>query len=90
MKKFAPASISLRGLILVFVLLAVVATLCNSLFVAYEVQRDALITSALKANRAYAFKVASGIDEFLRSVHERLSYSSEVLGRHFNDPQVLK
>ncbi|RWU19152.1 sensor domain-containing diguanylate cyclase [Pseudomonas alkylphenolica] len=90
MKKFAPASISLRGLILIFVLLAVIATLCNSLFVAYEVQRDALIKSALEANRAYAFKVASGIDEFLRSVDERLGYSSKVLGNQLNDPQVLK
>lgn len=90
MKKFAPASISLRGLILIFVLLAVIATLCNSLFVAYGVQRDALINSALEGNRAYAFKVASSIDEFLRSVDERLGYSSKVLGSQFNDPQVLK
>ncbi|MNT87274.1 hypothetical protein D3C72_2276710 [compost metagenome] len=39
--------IDLRGLILVFVLLSVLATLANSLVMAYRVQRDALITHAL-------------------------------------------
>lgn len=90
MNCFARFSISLRGLILLFVLLAVTATLCNSLIVAYAVQRDALIHSALQANRAYAFKVASSINEFLRSAHSRLDYSSKILGSHFTDPQVLE
>ncbi|WP_442113708.1 diguanylate cyclase [Pseudomonas sp. NUPR-001] len=82
-------SIGLRGLILVLVLMAVLATLCNSLWVAYGVQRDALVHSALQANQAYASKVASGIDQFLKSAHNRLRYSSQRLGRHFADPQVL-
>ena len=85
-----PSSIGLRGLILIFVLVAVTATLCNSLVVAYGVQRDALVHSALQANRAYAFKVASSIDGFLRSVQERLKYSSQVLGGDFANPQLLK
>ncbi|MDR0207591.1 MAG: sensor domain-containing diguanylate cyclase [Pseudomonas putida] len=82
--------IGLRGLILILVLLAVLATLCNGLFVAYGVQRDALVHSALEANRAYAFKVASSIDEFLRSVHERLDYSSRLLGSEFTSARVLR
>lgn len=90
MSKRAARFISLRGLILMFVLLAVLATLVNSLIVAYGVQRDALIHSALEADRAYAFKVASSIDEFLRSTQSRLKYSSQILGSHFTEPGVLK
>ncbi len=90
MGRFNPALIGLRGLILIFVLLAVLATLCNSLIVAYGVQRDALVHSALQANRAYAFKVASTIDEFLKSIHERLRYSSDRIGADFGNAQLLK
>jgi diguanylate cyclase (GGDEF)-like protein len=90
MNRFDRSPIGLRGLILILVLLAVFATLCNSLIVAYGVQRDALVHSALEANRAYAFKVASSIDEFLFSVHERLLYSSQILGSNFENPEVLR
>lgn len=90
MSRFNPAFIGLRGLILIFVLLAVFATLCNSLIIAYGVQRDALVHSALQANRAYAFKVAATIDEFLNSIHERLQFSSERIGADFGNAQLLK
>jgi len=83
-------SITLRGLILVFVLLTTLATLCNSLFVAYRVQREALIHSALEANNAYAAKVASGIGEFLASAHRHLRYSAMTLSRNMDDPQVVR
>ncbi|MFK0088708.1 diguanylate cyclase [Pseudomonas sp. NPDC090755] len=90
MSKLGPMSIGLRGLILSFVLLAVLATLCNSLFVAWGVQRDALVHSALEANRAYAFKVASSITAFLESVHERMGFSSQRLGRDFSNARLLR
>ncbi|MCP8466996.1 sensor domain-containing diguanylate cyclase [Pseudomonas sp. ZM23] len=82
--------VTLRGMLLVFVLLTTLATLCNSLFVAYQVQRDALIHSAREANSAYAAKVASSIGEFLNSAHRHLSYSTAILSRHMNDPQVIR
>lgn len=90
MKRLSHASIGLRGLILTFVLIAVLTTLANCLVVAYGVQRDALVHSALEANRAYAFKVATSIDGFLHSVHERLNYSSQLLGRNFSIQPLLK
>lgn len=62
----------------------------NCLVVAYGVQRNALIHSVLEANRAYAFKVATSIDSFLHSVHERLNYSSQLLGHNFSNQQFLK
>ncbi|HEX4549811.1 sensor domain-containing diguanylate cyclase [Pseudomonas sp.] len=88
MGKRPKVAIGLRGLFLIFVLLAVLGTLCNSLIVAYTVQRDALIHSALEANRAYAFKVASSIDQFLHSVNERLKYSSQLLGSDIANPTL--
>lgn len=84
MKRSSQFPIGLRGLMLTFVLIAVLSTLANCLLVAYTVQRDALIHSALEANRAYAFKVATSIDGFLRSVHERLNFSSQILGQDFS------
>ncbi|MDD2056698.1 sensor domain-containing diguanylate cyclase [Pseudomonas sp. GD03860] len=90
MKYLRPSSISLRGLILTFVLLAVMATLCNSLWVAYGVQRDALVHSRLEANRAYASKVASSIGQFLSSAHQHLGYSSQRVAEDFGNPQLLR
>jgi len=90
MKTLNRAAIGLRGLMLTFVLLAVLATLVNCLIVAYGVQRDALVSSALDANRAYAFKTASSIDEFIHSVQGRLKYSSQSLGDDFDNRQLLK
>ncbi len=90
MNKRHPVSIGLRGLILLLVLLAVLATLCNSLWVAYGVQRDALVHSTLQANQAYTSKVASSIGQFLKSAHSRLSYSSQLLGRDFTNQQLLR
>lgn len=90
MKRSRPMPIDLRGLILLFVLLSVVATLCNSLYVAYRVQREALIQSTLEANGAYAAKVASSIGEFLGAAHNHLSYSATVLGDQWDEPEILR
>lgn len=90
MKSFSPKSINLRALILIFVLLATLATLGNSLFVAYQVQREALIDSTLEANRAYASKVASSIGEFLRSAQSQLHYSSQKLSDRLADGDYLR
>ena len=79
--------VSLRGLILFVVLASVMATLCNSLVVAYRVQRDALTHAVLESNSAYAAKVASSIGEFLRATHNNLNYSARVLGEHWDDPK---
>lgn len=88
-KPSRPLPVNLRGLILCIVLASVLATLCNSLVVAYRVQRDALIHSTLESNAAYAAKVASSIGEFLRAAHNNLNYSAKILGKHWDDPQVL-
>ncbi|WP_420992083.1 sensor domain-containing diguanylate cyclase [Cupriavidus sp. 30B13] len=78
--------IDLRRLILLFALVTSLVTLANSFYAAYRVQRDALVANAQEANRAYAAKVASSIDEFLRVVQQKLAYSAGLLGDHFGDP----
>lgn len=90
MKRLWPLPIDLRALILFFVLLSVLATLCNSLIVAYRVQRDALIHLTLESNSAYAAKVASSIGAFVQSAQGRMKYSAGVLATHWDEPQVLR
>lgn len=81
--------LELRTMILLFVLLSVLATLCNSLIVAYRVQSNALIYSDLESNSAYASKVASSIGAFLQSAQGRLKYSAEILAAHWAETDAL-
>lgn len=90
MKRLWPLPLDLRALILLFVLLSVLATLCNSFIVAYRVQRDALIHSTLESNSAYAAKVASSVGAFLQSAQGRMKYSAGVLAAHWNEPEALR
>jgi len=83
-------SLDLRALILIFVLLSVLATLANSLYTAYRVQRDALVTHALESNSAYAAKVASSVGAFLRSAQSHLDYSATELGKHWGSAAQLR
>lgn len=90
MKSKTAWPMDLRSLILGLVLLSVLATLANSLTMAYRVQRDALIEHALASNSAYAAKVASSISEFLRSTQSHLRYSADELSRHWGDSARLR
>ncbi|AXM94461.1 diguanylate cyclase [Pseudomonas plecoglossicida] len=89
MKRIWPLLLDLRALVLLFVLLSGLATVCNSLIVAYRIQRDALVDSTLEANRAYAAKLASSIEAFLHSAQRRMKYSALILADHWDDPAVL-
>ncbi|MDH4566313.1 diguanylate cyclase [Pseudomonas sp. BN414] len=89
MKRAWPLPLDLRALILLFVLLSVLATLCNSLIVAYRVQSNALIHSELESNSAYAAKVASSIGAFLHSAQGRMKFSADVLAAHWEEPEAL-
>lgn len=82
--------LELRTMILLFVLLSVLATLCNSLIVAYRVQSNALIHSELESNSAYAAKVASSIGAFLQSAQGRMKYSADILASHWAQPEALQ
>lgn len=81
--------LDLRLLILGLVLLAVLATLANSVVTAYRVQREALIEHALESNSAYAAKLASNIDEFIRAAQSRLLFSAEQLRHDWGNSETL-
>lgn len=81
--------LDLRNLVLGMVVLACLATLGNTLFVAYQVQQNALVGFTLHANQAYARKVASSISEFLQSAHSHLHYSARQLGGGLGDTALL-
>lgn len=85
MERKSAQLIGIRGLMLVLLSASVLVTLATCLVVAHGVLRDALIHSALESHKAYAYKVASGIDQFIHSVHERLQYSSQLIGSGFTD-----
>lgn len=81
--------IDLRTLVLGIVVLACLATLGNALYVAYRVQHNTLVQFSLRANQAYASKVASSITEFLRSARSYLTYSAQQLASNLKDPALL-
>lgn len=81
--------LNLRSLMLAFALFSALATLANSLAVAYGVQRDALIHATLEANHAYAAKVASSIGAFIKSAHAHLHYSALQLAEDYTNPHLM-
>lgn len=81
--------LNLRVLILVFVLFAALATLANSFWVMFKIQKQELIDNALQANRAYAARIASGVEQVLSSDQERLKYAATLLGKGFGDSRLL-
>ncbi|MDR0277979.1 MAG: sensor domain-containing diguanylate cyclase [Paucimonas sp.] len=89
MKKATRRRLDLRFLMLAFAIFSALATLANSLVVAYGVQRDALIHATLEANHAYAAKVASSIGAFLASAHAHLDYSAQQLAEDFTSQRLL-
>lgn len=89
MNKPTTRRLDLRFLMLAFAIFSALATLANSLVVAYGVQRDALIHATLEANHAYAAKVASSIGAFLKSAHAHLGYSALQLAEDFDNQRLL-
>ncbi|WEZ90856.1 MULTISPECIES: hypothetical protein [Pseudomonas] len=80
----------MRTLVLGMVLLACLATLGNTLYVANRVQHGTLIQLSLRANQAHASKVASSIAEFLRSPHSHLRYSARKLATGLDETVLLQ
>ncbi|BAQ74967.1 MULTISPECIES: sensor domain-containing diguanylate cyclase [unclassified Pseudomonas] len=82
--------LNLRVLILVFVLFAALATLANSFWVMFKIQKQELIDSALQVNQAYATRIASGVEQVLSSDQKRLEYAAGLLGGSFGDARQLE
>jgi diguanylate cyclase (GGDEF)-like protein len=82
--------LKLRQLVLGLALAGILATLANSLYAIYHVQRDELILNALNANHAYARKLAEVSDAVIRTSRKQLAYSAGLLAARFDNHTVAR
>ncbi|WHH50859.1 PDC sensor domain-containing protein [Pseudomonas sp. Ap32] len=81
---------NLRIVLLTFALISAAATLANTFWVMFKTQEQELIGNALDANRAYALRIATGVEEVLSSDLDRLGYSATIVAETFTDQQQLE
>jgi diguanylate cyclase (GGDEF)-like protein len=81
--------LNLRILILIFVLLSAIATLANSFWVTFKIQKQELIENALDVNEAYAARIAVSVEQVLNSDLDKLRYGAVVIGKSFDDKSLL-
>ncbi|HDS1696759.1 MULTISPECIES: sensor domain-containing diguanylate cyclase [unclassified Pseudomonas] len=82
--------LNLRIVLLTFALISAAATLANTFWVMFKTQEQELIGNALDANRAYALRIATGVEEVLSSDLDRLGYSATIVAERFTDQQQLE
>ncbi|MEX5556715.1 hypothetical protein Q1J45_04000 [Pseudomonas rhodesiae] len=82
-------TLNLRSLILIFVLFSAVATLANSFWVMFKIQKQELIENALDANQAYAARIARSVEQVLNADLDKLKYGSAGIGKTFGDNSAL-
>ncbi|KKM26461.1 hypothetical protein LCGC14_1584560, partial [marine sediment metagenome] len=86
--KLLPA-LNLRLLILLLALSAALSTLVGSFYSTYQVQKEQLTSYTLKSNLAYAQKLASTTDNFLKSALQQLEYSAKIIEQSPNNSKLL-
>ena len=69
-------TLNLRSLILIFVLLSAVATLVNSFWVMFKIQKQELIEGALDVNKNYAARIARSVEQVLDADLDKLKYGA--------------
>lgn len=87
-KKLLPA-LNLRFLILLLAFSAAMSTLVGSFYSTYQVQKEQLTTYTLNSNLAYAQKLASATDNFLKAALQQLAYSAKVIEQSASDSKLL-
>ncbi|HTK03066.1 MAG TPA: sensor domain-containing diguanylate cyclase [Bordetella sp.] len=78
--------IDLRRLILWLCLGSVMLALSNSFYASYRVQREILLNNTLEGNRAYAAKLATTTDNFIKTIQQELAYSASMLADMVTGP----
>lgn len=81
--------LNLRIVLLVFAMFSAVATLANTFWVMFNIQKQELVERALDGNRAYATRIADALEGVLSSDLDRLKYSSTVVSTTFSNRQLL-
>ncbi|MEQ4530389.1 MAG: sensor domain-containing diguanylate cyclase [Mixta sp.] len=80
----------LRTLITLLAVASIVITLANSLYAAWRVQREQLITNTLEANRVYAAKLAATTGLFFQQAQSQLAWTAAHLSDRFDDDALLQ
>ena len=81
--------LNLRIVLLTFALFSAAATLSNTFWVMFKIQKQELIENALEGNRAYAARIAAAVEGVLSSDLDRLKYGSAIVSKTFSDQQLL-
>ncbi|WP_252091679.1 sensor domain-containing diguanylate cyclase [Pseudomonas sp. MWU13-3659] len=82
--------LNLRTLLLAFALTSAIATLANTFWVMFTTQKAELVENALQTNEAYASRIATGVEEVLRSDLDRLQFVSSSISQAFTDQPTLQ
>lgn len=64
-------------------------TLLNGFHATYQVQKEHLIKQTLNTNHAYALKLASATDNFLKAAHQQLAFSATLIEKNFDDRLLM-
>lgn len=84
-----PRHLTLKRLILLLAFSTAAITLLNSFYASYQVQKGQLIQHELDSNFAYATKLASATNNFLRAAQQQLAYAAEEIQYRINDNSYL-
>lgn len=79
-----------RRLIISALVISALASLGNSFYASYCVQRDMLIQQVLDKNATYAAQLAESADQFLQSSLQRLGYSASLMVPYLADQDWLQ
>ncbi|PWF24870.1 sensor domain-containing diguanylate cyclase [Corticimicrobacter populi] len=82
--------ITLRHLMLLLAIASTLIVFSNTLYASFLVQRNQLISATLEANQAYASKLASSTDMFLRMAQQQLAYASTLVRDRMSDTDFLQ
>lgn len=81
--------LSLKYLILSIALLSIILTMASSFSSGYKVSRDTLIHTALETNEAYAQKLSSSTESYIKMTLQSLNVSAERLSAHMSNEDAV-
>ncbi|MBQ4833649.1 diguanylate cyclase [Pseudoalteromonas sp. MMG010] len=81
--------INIKRLILFLAFTAAIITLINGFYSSYQVQREELIKHNLEVNHAYATKLVSATENFLKDAQQQLSYSAKLIEGNIKNTDYL-
>lgn len=82
--------LNLHSLIVLLGLLVAFITAINGFYATHKVQRERLIVETLNSNQAYAKKLASSTEGFIRFAYQQLEFTAHLTEKRINDQEYLQ